>query len=374
MPVTFDSSAANARFVLNAASGTLSWTHRVNPSAQNTAAFVAVLWTGNVNASGATFSVTFGGVAMTQVGQVSWASSGCYLTVFQLANPTAGPNSVVASYTGMPTSLALQNLFAGSVSYANVQTIDTPVLQTAPGTGTVNNAVTVASLFPCNKVVSFHGTGTGIGNYFTHYSANNRANPSLLNGGQLAIQDSAGATGNVTLTATDANSTNWWGAIGINLEPTPIVATAGGVGFGFGPGMARGGIHRVSTPPITRTWRVAVDTLYNADKVPVPSTSPLTPQFTASFTQGPNSVLDYGVLLDCWMAPGDTLSNVNFTEPTGAITFLSQGVNPDNMTAVAWIQGGISPGTYVIDLHATTTAGRQDDFQFSLIVLAGSNT
>jgi hypothetical protein len=371
MPVVYDSSGSNVTYPLNSAAGTITWTHNVNPNAANLQAFVAILWTGNVNASGATFSATFGGHAMTQIGQVNWASNGCYLTLFQYANPSAGANTVSISYASMPTSLSLQNFFGASVTYANVQTVGTPVLQTAPGTGTVNNAVTVASLFPCDRVISFHGTGTGVGNYFTGYTGLVRANPSLFNGGQLAVQDSAGATGNVTLTATDANSTNWWGAIGLNLVPTPIAATVRGVPMGMAPPSGRGGIHRVSTPPNTRTWRVAADVLFPAKTGAWWPTTGLTPHLSASFTQGPNSVLDYGVLLDVWMAPGDSLASVSFTEPTGAITVISQGPNTDGVTAVAWLEGGTSPGTYIVNCHVTTVAGRQDDFQFSLIILAG---
>ena len=86
---------------------------------------------------------------------------------------------------------------------------------------------------------------------------------------------------------------------------------------------------------------------------------------------GPNSVLDFGLLLDVWLQD-DTLVGATFTEATGAVTCIAKPtVAADGTMAVGWLQTTNAPiGTsYVIDVHYTTLGGRKDDRQFSLVIM-----
>lgn len=369
MPVLFAASAQANEFILNSATGSLSWNQNVSTAYPNAVAFVGVLWTGTVNASGATFTVSFGGVAMTQVAQVSWATSGGVLTVFQLINPPTGSKTVTASFSGMPLGgIPLQNFMACSVVEYNVATVGTPVVQAAPGTGTVNNSVTVAFTpgWPADRVLSFHGTGPGLTNYFTGQNQSPRANPGLPNGGELLAQDASGAA-SVTLTATHAVSTNWWGAIGIPLLPANVVGTAQIPVIGFQNPTARGGIKRVSTPPPSRTWIINGPTVPDGIPPALATAMGIPPNIWAPgpfYTQDPSAVLDYGLDFTQWLSPGDTLESVEFQPNSGDVNVLSQDCT--GTLAVVWLDSIVNGSVTPVTCHITTTGGRQDDRTFTV--------
>jgi hypothetical protein len=252
MPVTFDSSGSNSEFVTLSTSGSMSWTHNVSPTATNTVALVGVLWSGPITITG-TFSVSFGGSAMTQIGTAAtWTPS--TMALYSLASPPSGSNTVTVSYSGMTSSIWPTTFGGVSASYWGVQAIGAPV--TASGGTTTNNGVTVASTLPAWKVVSIHGNSDGwdvrgLGTY-TGTQRASTTQQILGLGGYLMVGD---VPGNSSVTPTvNQQSTARWGAIGVNLTPATVYGTAAAT-FSVQQAFS-GSLHRVQTPSPLRTWAI----------------------------------------------------------------------------------------------------------------------
>lgn len=82
-----------------------------------------------------------------------------------------------------------------------------------------------------------------------------------------------------------------------------------------------------------------------------------------SFIHDPQAVLDYVVDWTDWLDSGDTISSKTVTVPSG-VTLTSSSIA--GSTVVAWISGGTAGTDYLITVHITTAASRQDDRSFTL--------
>ena len=273
MPVNFDSSGHGAKLSLSN-TGTLTWTHTVSTLATNTVVLVGILWNGDVDAHSASFSASYGSTAMTLLyGPSTWAGGiGSTITssmsLFGLTSPPSGTSTITVGYSGMSGSLITDQIMGVSASYSGVASIDAAAV--ASNSTTANNSITVSSTAAANRVITLHGVNTL--NSLRNYTGSLRASSAPLLGGQLIIGDTAGAS-SVTATATQI-STAKWSAIGVNLEPAVVTASAIAPPIALGPTLAKGGVFRHSLPPVSRTWLIGVGGLYGPVDTRIGPTGP----------------------------------------------------------------------------------------------------
>src|SRR5579864_1248052 len=215
-PVVLDSSTLG-QGALGASS--LSWSHTVG-SGSNRALVVGVV-------GGCTPSVTYGGVALTQVAQVLNNNSAGNLTdLFVLVAPATGTNTVQVSYSGCTSDVE-----AGSISFTGVNQ-STPLahVTTNFGSGT-NPGVTVTSASG-DMVVDVVGNGSAItsSSQTLLWLKNQNNNTAHGDGAQSTAAGAASVTMGYSVTA------DWWGIIGADVVaatsltapavPTNLTATA----------------------------------------------------------------------------------------------------------------------------------------------------
>ena len=256
MPVVPVTSGASADFVAgNAATGSTTTTLNVNPNANDLFAVAGLLWTGGVDASGATFGVTFDGDAMTEHGSKFWNSSNDVLKAYILDDPNSGTGlNVVGSLSGMPaTELVTRDLTLIVGVYSGVDSAGDAV--TAGNSSPMNNTVAVSSVAEAHRPVFFHAV-SGV-NAITGYNQITRQHKHAAGifGGDLLLGDAAGAA-TVTSTATGLTTAfATWGAIGFNLIPAPVMVDV--VLYMSGLAMeARAGLFRTATPPPDRFYKI----------------------------------------------------------------------------------------------------------------------
>lgn len=355
MPVLFDSSAQGHALILGgAATGGKTLTHNVSALGRDAVvALVAVAFTGNVNTTSAAFSVTFGGQAMTEVDSVTWDTyKGC-LHLFQLEDAPRGSQSVVASFTGMPTELVTRNFMVSSLSYSGVDSVDVPVDEGA--STTTSNTVAVPSVRPAHRVVSFHGVGKG--KQFSGYSQTKRTEVAMLGGGSLLAGDAAGAD-TVTCTAAQPSTSNW-GAIGVALTPSVVEISA-----------ALSIPHTVSAA--VRTFREALPHPDREWIVPPPEQGP-SALIAGNFARNPsgvlmpiwvkdtNDILEYTLHWDHYLADDDEITSVRHIT-SGSLRVFSETCS--GSTTQVWLNGGTANITHPVVARFGTKRGRQHDFTF----------
>lgn len=86
----------------------------------------------------------------------------------------------------------------------------------------------------------------------------------------------------------------------------------------------------------------------------------------ATFTKQPIEKLDYDILYDDWLTPGDGLNLVNVTIDKRGLTSPRQNVSA--FALKVWIAGGEHGVTYKITVTAETDDGRikQDEFKIKV--------
>lgn len=227
MPVNFDSSAtAFASIAGSATTGSASATHNVSPTAPNPAVIAAVEWVGTVDASGATFSVEFGGEAMTAVadGQSFWNSNTGMVQLFYLIDPPTGTQTATASVTGMGTESAARKLALATASYSGVASVGSGT--TASG---ASAALAVTSPTAPLFVNAFGCTVASGGQSFASYNQISRVNIASVNNVNqpLLIGDATGS-GLVDFTATAPSVSEQWAGLGVGLLGNAISFDAAG--------------------------------------------------------------------------------------------------------------------------------------------------
>lgn len=251
-PVAAGSSAALP--LGSATSGNTATTLNVNPNAPDLFAVAALLWNGGVDASGATFGVSFAGTPMTDYADVSWNSNKHQLKAFTLADPPSGANkTVTGSFSGMGTEAPTRDFTMVVAVYPGVDSAGTPV--TAGNSSPMVNSVAVSSAKAAHRAVFVHSVGGA--NLILSYNKIVRAHKkgAGLAGGDLLLGDAPGGS-TITSTAQPLVSlTALWGAIGFNLLPAPVMVDV--VMYISGLAMqAHAGIFRVATPPDDRFYDI----------------------------------------------------------------------------------------------------------------------
>lgn len=146
MAVIFDSSASSHAALTTL--GSTSATQNVSATAPNLVALAAVYWAGTEDASGAAFTVTFGGVPMTEItdGVLNFDTGNeCTLRFYELVGPPTGPQTVEAT---LDTNLGAGTLSLVSGTWSGVAAVGDAVTATGQ-TGGANLVVpsATASMF-----------------------------------------------------------------------------------------------------------------------------------------------------------------------------------------------------------------------------------
>lgn len=86
----------------------------------------------------------------------------------------------------------------------------------------------------------------------------------------------------------------------------------------------------------------------------------------ATFTKQPIEKLDYDVLYDDWLTPGDGLKSVELTIDKPGLTLTHQNVSA--FALKAWLAGGENGVTYKVTVTVETDDGRikQDEFKIKV--------
>lgn len=356
MPVLFDSSVQGTTLIGGgSATGSKTLTHNVSELSRDTVvALVGVFFTSaGVNSTFATFAATFGGQSMTLVDSFTWDTyKGC-LHVFKLEDAPRGEQSVVASFTGMPTEVPARNFMVVSLTYSGVDEVTNLVDEGA--TSATANTVAVSSVKPAHRVVSFHGVGRT--KKFTGYNQTKRHQVEMLGAGSLLVGDAPGDE-TVTCTATQP-STNHWGAIGVALTPS-VVEIAAALRI---PHVMAASVRtfREAAPHPDREWTVQP-----------PGSAP--PNLVAgNFTRTPsgvlmpiwvkdtNDILEYTLHWDHYLADDDEILSVQHIT-SGSLRVFSETAS--GSTTQVWLSGATANITHPVRVRFTTLKGRQHDFTF----------
>lgn len=258
MPSKLDSAKSNRAYMPGSnASGNLSLTQVVNPTATNRYALVGVLWTGGVSVAAAAFTVTFGGTSMTKLDELLWDSNEDRMLLFGLASPPTGQSTVTCSYTGAGTELITRNLMMASVVYSNVESVSAVVKNS--GGNTVNNTLTLTGSYAAQRAIAIHGVGK-LNSFHSAYTGTRRVFNPIAFGGALLFGDKP-ADGSTVLTATHLAATSDWGAIGLVLSPTAVESGASVVRTAAPRIVAAGSAYRVTWPAPDRFWEIPADPL-----------------------------------------------------------------------------------------------------------------
>ncbi|MDY0112716.1 MAG: hypothetical protein RBS21_00390 [Corynebacterium sp.] len=280
MPVLLDYASQNITEVAGTTtSGSVSNAHPVSPMAQAVTVTLFAFVASSVDTTAATFTATFGGVAMTMKGTpVRWGSNQNALMVFVLAGPPTSPTPTWEfSVSGMTANSNGFWLLGCCESNSGVLTVGTPVFVSGDTAGaSTANTVTVdssgAAAVPAAKIVTAHAVSDPY--LFSGYTLNTRAAidgtyayiayllsffgynflpyTATAQGGELLVGDAPGAP-TVVGTATQPD-TALYGAIGLPLIAAPVAAN--GALQLSASAAASGSLTRVTAPSPWRTWTI----------------------------------------------------------------------------------------------------------------------
>ena len=363
MPVLFDSSAAGDVTVGSGATSTSkTLTHQVSTRARDRiVAFVAVLWNGEADTTGATFGVTFGGVAMTQIAAQTWNSNKSTLRLFKLEDAPTGTQSVVASVSSMPTEVFTARYFlVESVTYSGINTVGDPV--TAGGSSATANTVAVSSVLPAHRVFTAHGVGKT--RRFTAYNQTKRQQiaSGVLDGkGSLLIGDAPGAA-TVTATATHNSSTANWGAIGVAMTPSVVGISAKiKLRLKLRASLAK---FRFADPHPDRDW--TVPPIDSADPNELAGNFDISPDGVAMpvWIKDVDDTLDYTLRWYDHLAPDDDIVHVEHSVAGTTLRIESEDIGPDGGMTQVWLSGGSVHVNQPVRVRFTTRKGRRHDRTF----------
>lgn len=338
MPVTPDSFASKSTNP-SGTSGTLTVPINV-PVRDDQTALVGMLWFGEPNVSASTFGVTLGGAAMTEMDSEIWDTTD-KLAMWGLADPAAGLQDAVLSFSGIPAGgMRCVGLVVGI--YSGVGGVDTPVVATP--SNTVSASVTVPSLGAAHRTVFLHGGRK----HYTAYNQIKRASLRMKDSegalwwwdsiaGELLLGDAAGDD-EVISTATQANTSDNWHAIGVNLAPAPISISAS-VSVAPIETSASLSLYRVQEIDQSRTWKINA----KAGRAP-------------GWERDPQSVFDYTWDWADTLTGDDDIVSAVFTSSNSGLEILSS--NHTTTTATVWVRG---PASADVTCHMTTDGGREDE-------------
>lgn len=266
MPAIISTAASGAWLAdIISTAGSKSIGINADPTAPNLAAVAALLWDGNVDVTGATFGISFGGTPMDDAldgdyTDITYAGGHKTLRPFTLLNPPTGNGlTVTASYSGIGEPFVTPNLTLVVATYRGVDSFGDPVV--AGNSSPMNNSINLDAVAAAHRPVFIHAVGGA--NLITGYNQITRAHQKCagLAGGDLLLGDAAGSD-TITSTAQPLISlTAEWAAIGFDLIPAVVsidgsmllspLAMDASSGL-FRPGIVSGATHwEIPTEPNT---------------------------------------------------------------------------------------------------------------------------
>jgi hypothetical protein len=84
------------------------------------------------------------------------------------------------------------------------------------------------------------------------------------------------------------------------------------------------------------------------------------------FWKDPDAVLDYAVDWSGWVEVGETINSYTVTVTSG-LTLVSDSEAGGVVTA--WLSGGTVGSAYTVTVHIITSAGREDDRSFRVVIV-----
>lgn len=360
MPVLLDSTSKGQYLVgSGTTSGEIEGEHNVSSQARDRVlAATWMLWTGEADTTGATFSSVFGGQAQTEHAAVRFDSDKAYFGVHVLEDAPRGAQDWVASFASMPTEfLTTRNFMAITETYSGYEELEDAI--TAVGASTVNNTVTVPSVRPAHRVLSGHAVGKLRGFTSSGYTLTKRQSVTMLGGGALLTGDAPGDDSVVATATHNAESANW-GAIGFALTPSPVEI---GVTLRI-PISLRASItayREFVQPHPDREYIVppvgSADPRELAGNFRVSNDGVAMPQWTKDL----DDTLEYTLHWQNHLADDDEIVHVEHTTE-GSLRARFEAHRP-NATQV-WLSGGSITRNHPVRVRFTTRLGRRHDRTF----------
>lgn len=323
-------------------------------------------WTGGVSVSGDTISCLWDGEAVIPLlaTPLLFGSNMNTLMGWIIENPSSG--SVVATHSGIGTNIfdtRSRFLTAGVWSQTeplDLDNIQSAVVSAVGSSNVASHTISVPSIGPASRVIAGHLVGRG--KKVNAYNGTRVATASTSSGGQILMGECRGAV-STDSTVTHNVNTGLWAALGLNLDPAPVVFGASGRHRAGGGGYG-GSVYRWAEPHPDRYHVVdAVGTVGNgsvlagnfvasADGVPMPV-----------WTKDPDDTNDYTLNWSKHLAPDDKIIHVDHTL-SGSLRKFSEKVDDTGVMTQVWINGSTVNVTRSVRVRASTARGRRFDRTF----------
>lgn len=379
MPVTRVATAQQSLLLAgNLTSHTIDRAVNVNPTAGEYTYGIAVYgFTADVSLSGDPVSCTWtGGTPVALLASpLLFGSNQNMLMGWIVEDPASA--TVQVTHTGIGTSTWAKARFLTVGVWSQTEQLDLVNIQaavvSAVGSSNVtSHTITVPSILPASRVIAGHLVGRG--KKITDYngtkvaSANSAGTPNSPSGnGQMILGELRGAA-SVDSTATHSISTGLWAALGLNLDPAPVVFGAKGT-HKAGKGSFGASVYRFAEPHPDRLYVVPPVGSVN-DKV-------LADNFIRSldgvampvYVKDPDDTSDYTFDWSNHLADDDKITHVECTV-SGSLHLVSQPALDDaGVLTQVWISGSTVNVTRSVRIRCSTAKGRRFDRTF---YIAGS--
>lgn len=374
MPVTRVATAQQSLLLAgNLTSHTIDRAVNVNPSAgPYVYGIVAYGFTSDVSLTDDPVTCTWtGGTPVALLASpLLFGSSQNMLMGWIVENPASG--TVQVSHTGIGTSTWAKARFLTVGVWSQTEQLDLVNIQaavvSAVGSSNVtSHTITVPSILPASRVIAGHLVGRG--KKITDYngtkvaSANSAGTPNSPSGnGQMILGELRGAA-SVDSTATHSISTGLWAALGLNLDPAPVVFGAKGT-HKAGKGSFGASVYRFAEPHPDRLYVVPPVGSVN-DKV-------LADNFIRSldgvampvYVKDPDDTSDYTFDWSNHLADDDKITHVECAV-SGSLHLVSQPALDDaGVLTQVWISGSTVNVTRSVRIRCSTAKGRRFDRTF----------
>lgn len=371
MPVNLIGAAQRGQLLAgNLSSHTIDASVNINPNAGPYVYGCAYYgWTGDVSVSGDTIGCLWDGDAVVPMlsTPLLFGSDKNLLMGWIIENPSGG--SVVASHSGIGTDIfdtRARFLTVGVWSQAeplDLDDIESLVVSEVGSSSVSSHTLTVPSNLPASRVIAAHLVGRG--KKVAGYSGTRVASAGgTSSNGQLLLGELRGAA-SVDSTVTHNTSTGLYAALGLNLDPAPMVFGAAGR-HKAGKGAFGGSVYRFAEPhpdrfyvvppvgTIGTTGVLAGNFVPSLDGVPMPV-----------WPKDPDDTSDYTLDWSNHLADDDRITHVEHTL-SGSLRKFSEAIDDNGVMTQVWVNGSTVNVTRSVRVRCSTARGRRFDRTFWL--------
>lgn len=370
MPVTRIAAAQKAALLAGTAtSHTVETVAAVNPQAGPYVYGLAFYgWAGGVSVVGDPIGCTWASdtVVPLLASPLLFGSDKNLLMGWIVKNPHSG--QVQASHSGIGVNaLDTRGRFLTAGVWAQAQELDldniASLVVSAVGSASVAaQSITVPSILPASRVLAAHFVAGG--KRITDYNGMKVATAGSGDKGQMILGECRGAD-SVVSTAKHSASTGLWAAIGLNLNPAPVILGAKGT-HKAGKGAFGGSVYRFAEPH--------PDRFYEVPKIGSADPAVLAGNFERSadgvlmpvYVKDPDDTNDYTLDWKNHLADDDHITHVEHTV-TGSLRRFSQSLDDAGRRTQVWINGGTVNVTRGVQVRCTTAKGRRFDRTFWIV-------